>query len=135
VHFPSQINEALQSLIHVEMVWGAPRGVDDIVARLQANEPALDALYLMRNRRFEEAEAAALCEALTFNTVLTDLNISSHAVSPAMAKSFAAAIAANSTLQSLSLGNASFGDEVGDTPSFVKYLRNDECSLSPSSLQ
>lgn len=94
------------------MVWGAPRGVDDIVTRLRANDIGLKSLYLMRNRRFEEADAVALCDALQSNTVLIDLNISSHAVTPAMASAFAAALAANSTLKSLALGNASFGDEV-----------------------
>ena len=94
------------------MVWDAPRGIDDIVARLRDNDASLQSLYLMRQRRFEEADAKALCEALSQNTVLHDLNISSHAISPEIATAFADVLRSSTTLQSLDLGNASFGDEV-----------------------
>jgi hypothetical protein len=95
------------------MAWGAPRGIDDLVARIRANDAALRSLCLMRGRRFGPADAAALCDALVGNTVLTDLTIASHAVTPEMAAAFAAALAAGTALASLSLGNSAFGDEVG----------------------
>jgi hypothetical protein len=49
---------------------------------------------------------------LSNNTVLHDLNISSHAVSPEIAAAFASLLASTATLKSLDLGNASFGDQV-----------------------
>jgi Ran GTPase-activating protein (RanGAP) involved in mRNA processing and transport len=94
------------------MAWGAPRGIDDIIARVRANDASLTSLYLMRQRRFELADANDLCDALVKNTVLHDLNISSHAVSPEIAAAFASLLASTATLKSLDLGNASFGDEV-----------------------
>lgn len=93
------------------MAWGAPRGIDDIIARVRANDASLASLYLMRQRRFELADANALCAALVENTLLDDLNISSHAVSPEIAAAFASLLASTAALKSLDLGNASFGDQ------------------------
>jgi len=94
------------------MAWGAPRGLDDLVSRLHSNDPTLQALYLLRTRRLDEPDFVALCGALASNTVLVDLNISSHCVTTTMAASFAAVLAANRVLQILCLGNSTFGDEV-----------------------
>ena len=94
------------------MAWGAPRGIDDIVSRVRANDANLTSLYLMRQRRFELADANALCDALMRNNVLHDLNISSHEVSPEIAAAFASLLAASTVVKSLDLGNASFGDQV-----------------------
>lgn len=94
------------------MVWGAPRGIDDILARVRANDASLTSLYLMRQRRFEEADARALCDALAKNTILKDLNISSHAISPSIAAMFASLLSATASLNSLDLGNSTFGDAV-----------------------
>ena len=96
----------------IKMVWGAPRGIDDIVTRLRSNDANLQSLYLMRQRRFEKADARALCDALAMNTILTDLNISSHAISPEIAAMFASLLGATASLTSLDLGNSSFGDAV-----------------------
>ena len=94
------------------MAWGAPRGIDDLVARVRANDAALPSLCLLPTRRFNAADAAALCEALSANTVLTDLSISSHGVPPPLAALFAGVLHTNRTLASLSLGNSTFADEV-----------------------
>lgn len=67
----------------------------------------------MRGRRFEENDALELCRALANNTVLRELSTGSHAVSAAAAAAFAEALAANSVLESLDVGNSTFGDEVG----------------------
>ena len=50
--------------------------------------------------------------ALAGNTVLQELSLASHAVPPAAAAAFAAALGTNRTLRSLDLGNSAFGDEV-----------------------
>ena len=94
------------------MAWGAPRGIADLVARVGHNDASLQSLCLMRGRHFDDAGARQLCEALTANTVLRELSITSHAVGPAAAAAFARMLAANTTLHSLDLGNSSFGDEV-----------------------
>lgn len=101
------------------MAWGAKRSIDDIVARVRANDPTLRSLCLMRTRKFEEAEAAALCAALASSradgerALLEELIIASHAITPAMAATFAELLAApNCPITSLSLGNRAFGDEV-----------------------
>ena len=97
-----------------KMAWGAPRGIDDIITRVRANDPSLTSLYLMRQRRFELADAKALCDALIKNTMLRDLNVSSHAVSPEIAAAFASLLATTNVLKILDLGNASFGDQVSN---------------------
>src|SRR5690242_7775653 len=94
------------------MVWGAPRGIGDLVARIEANDAALRSLCLMRGRRFDTGDALALCAALKANTVLVELSITCHAVTPDMAAAFAGVLAANTPLASLALGTSSFGDEV-----------------------
>ena len=49
---------------------------------------------------------------IRMNTILTDLNISSHAISPEIAAMFASLLGATASLTSLDLGNSSFGDAV-----------------------
>ncbi|KAI3436549.1 hypothetical protein D9Q98_005965 [Chlorella vulgaris] len=94
------------------MVWGsAPRGIDDLVARVSKNDPALVSLCLLKGRRFNDADAEALASALERNTNLRELSATAHAVSTAAATALARALAANRTLYSLDLGNRSFGDE------------------------
>lgn len=43
--------------------------------------------------------------------MLQELSLASHAISPAAAAAFAAALGSNRTLCSLDLGNSAFGDE------------------------
>lgn len=94
------------------MVWGAAsRGIDDLVDRLRSNDATLSSLCLLRTRRFNEEDAMKLCDALIKNTVLVDLNITSHPINPCMATAFGNALACNSTLHTLSLGNTNFGDD------------------------
>ena len=96
------------------MAWGrssAAQGVDDLCARLRANDASLTSLTLFRGRRFGPPEVAQLAEALEVNTVLTELYASSHAMAPSAAAVLAAALARNerSSLASLCVGDASFG--------------------------
>lgn len=96
------------------MAWGAaPRGIDDLLERLQRNDASLSSLCLFRSRKFGAAEARALCQVLSGpNTCLRELVVGSHAVDAGMAAAFADMLAANTTLASLSLGNSTFGDQV-----------------------
>jgi hypothetical protein len=95
------------------MAWGAhggaASGVDDLCARLEANEAALTSLTLFRGRRFGAPEVAQLAAALRGNTALTELYASSHAMAPAAAAALADALRANAGLTSLCVGDAAFG--------------------------
>ena len=101
--------------MHIEaMVWGAAqRGIDDLVERLERNDPTCTTLCLLRGRRFTDEDASRFAAAMEANTTLQELIVSSHPVSSAAAAAFARALAANTTLRSLDLGNRSFGEEVG----------------------
>ena len=84
-----------------------------MLQRVGSNDATLQSLYLMGTRSFGEREAQALCEAVIGNTSLKELNISSHAVTPAMAAAFADMLSHPAcSITSLSLGNRSFGDKV-----------------------
>ena len=95
------------------MAWGArggtAAGVDDLCARLAANDGSLTSLTLFRGRRFGPAEVSQLAGALAANTTLTELYASSHAMAPASAAALAAALERNTTLRSLCVGDAAFG--------------------------
>lgn len=56
-------------------------------------------------------DAVDLCQALKTNTCLSELSCSSHKLSAATAAAIADMLAANGTLQSLSIGDSAFGDE------------------------
>ncbi len=95
------------------MAWGArsgaAAGVDDLCARLSANDGALTSLTLFRGRRFGAPEVAQLAAALRRNTALTQLYASSHAMTPASAALLADALRHNATLADLCVGDAAFG--------------------------
>jgi Ran GTPase-activating protein (RanGAP) involved in mRNA processing and transport len=92
------------------MVWGTSRGIDDIIERLQCQDPTLSKLHLFKARRLNHDDAIKLCDALVSNTIIIELNISSHPIPIEMATIFADMLAANDSLISLSLGNSSLGD-------------------------
>jgi hypothetical protein len=148
------------------MVWGARNaGIDDLLQRLQANDPKLTSLTLLRQRKLDGLQVGIafvsrlmlgaqttcepplqqtcvcslvalqtqqgckhtvrhvhtlltpvqdverLCAALSSNTTLTELNITSHAIDPPSAAALARLLQSNTTLHSLSIGTSSFGDE------------------------
>jgi hypothetical protein len=114
------------------MAWGArggaAAGVDDLCARLSANEAALTSLTLFRGRRFGPAEVEQLAGALAANTTLTELYASSHAMAPASAALLAAALASNTTLRSLCVGDAAFGACSCQAGSRLCYVRGGMCA-------
>lgn len=95
------------------MVWGKaePRGVEDLVERLQENDPKLQSLTMLRGRRFGPEEVGQLCEALHANCVLQEFHASGHVMLPPSATRFAEMLAKNASLRRIGLGNADFGDE------------------------
>ena len=100
------------------MAWGAkPRGIADLVERLASNDATLTSLCLFRGRRLDDDDVQQLCAALASNTVLRELTVTAHPLSPAAAAAFARALSApTSALRSLDIGNSAFGDEVGAAP-------------------
>lgn len=94
-------------------MWGAqPQGIDDIVRRISENDATLTSLYLMRHRRFNEEDAGRLADALSRSETLVELNLSSHAISPRVAGILGAGLKSNQSIQFISIGNSTFGDEV-----------------------
>lgn len=79
-------------------------------------------------------EASQLCQSLAQNTVLKELYASGHKMEPRTAESVAAMLRSNSTLESICVGDETFGDEVcwspvesfrcyGDTQGFGSMCR------------
>ncbi|CAN0346713.1 unnamed protein product [Ectocarpus sp. 12 AP-2014] len=92
------------------MAWGAPRGVDDLIAKLNDNSTA-STMCILSTRKFGPSEAAAFSAALSGNTSLTELLASGHPLEVAGASAFGQALSRNTTLRSLCVGDNDFGDE------------------------
>lgn len=93
------------------MAWGVSQGIDDIVERLERNDGSLQSLYLMRHRRFNEEDVRLLSDALSRNSTLVELNLSSHSIDTSMAKILADGLQKNTSIKYISIGNSSFGDD------------------------
>ncbi|PNH12768.1 Protein NLRC3 [Tetrabaena socialis] len=96
------------------MVWGqvGTQGIEDLVRRIAANDPKLESLTILRNRRLTHEDVVQLCSALGRNTHLTELYASSHKLSAKSAAVLADVLAAQGgSLRSLCVGDSSFGDE------------------------
>lgn len=96
------------------MAWGRsqPQGVDDLCKRLRENDPKLQSLVILRFRRLEDADVEALATALKQNSSCTELICSSHSVSLNGSVHLGRMLQHNKTLQTISIGNSSWGDEV-----------------------
>jgi hypothetical protein len=93
------------------MAWGQAKGnagLTDLAQRLSRQDPSLQALCVMRLRQVGEQEISTLCNALSSNTVLTDLDLSQHAISPASAHALATMLCQNATLQTIRQGHHRF---------------------------
>ena len=86
-------------------------GVASWVEKLQRNDPSLTSVTVFRGRRFGHEEASDVCAALRTNTSLTELYASGHPVDASIAAAFAEALAVNSALRSLCIGDSELGDE------------------------
>ena len=96
------------------MAWGAPRGIDDLVARVASNDPTLTALALLPGRAVDSAAAAALFQALASNTTLSELHIGGRPLDAGAAAALGDALRARSAagvppLTTLTAGDAAFG--------------------------
>ncbi|GFR43877.1 hypothetical protein Agub_g5006, partial [Astrephomene gubernaculifera] len=96
------------------MAWGqaGARGIDDLVRRIADNDPKLQSLTILRQRRFNHDDVTALVRALSSNTHLTELYASNHPLAPRTAALLAGLLAAGgSRLRALCVGDGSLGDE------------------------
>lgn len=93
------------------MAWGVSQGIGDIVERIERNDDSLQSLYLMRHRRFNEDDARLLSNALSRNSTLVELNLSSHNIGTSVAKIIAEGLQRNSSIKYISIGNSQFGDD------------------------
>lgn len=50
------------------MAWGAPKGVGDLVERVQRSDPSLKSLCILRVRKVDEAGCMQLADALAGET-------------------------------------------------------------------
>lgn len=70
-----------------------------------------NSLIKLPKQVWDGQEVKDLCSALENNTTLNDFTATSHSLSVEDAEQFAGVLRSNKTLQSLSLGNSSFGNE------------------------
>lgn len=77
--------------------------------QLLANDPALVSVCLVPPKRFNEDDAREICSALEKNECCTELVASGHPLSAETCTRLADLLAANSTLQTLSIGDSTFG--------------------------
>jgi len=94
------------------MAWGAPAPPgatpgSDLIENLGRGDASM---FLLPARTLESDAAVALFGALAGNRTLTELH-SCHALSDPALQALSAALASNSTLQKLCIGDAAFGDE------------------------
>ena len=93
------------------MAWGKTVGVASWVDRLKADDQTLTSVTVFRGRLFGPAEAAEVCDALRSNTALREFYASGHAMDVDTAGKFSDMLAVNETIESICIGDASFGDD------------------------
>lgn len=97
------------------MAWGKgpAAGIDDLIKRLSDCDPKLQALTILRCRRLNDADVESLARAVRSNSILEELTLSSHSISAAASEALGAALQHNRGLKRISIGNSSWGDQVG----------------------
>ncbi|KAG1448027.1 hypothetical protein G6F56_009067 [Rhizopus delemar] len=94
------------------MVWGGNDGaVDNWVKQLENNDPKLESLHILSFRRVSTKDLERIFKAIAYNTVLTELYISGHALDASSADQLSESLTLNETLKTLNLGNATFGKD------------------------
>jgi len=86
--------------------WGVPRGIDDLVARVRANEAALTSLCLLPTRTVSDVDAASLGDAIAVNDVLLELRMSGHKLGARGLAGLAVSAGRNGVFVSISLRSA-----------------------------
>jgi Ran GTPase-activating protein (RanGAP) involved in mRNA processing and transport len=85
-------------------------GVADLVERLR--DASMETMLVMSTRKFGDSEASALCnQALATNTTLRHFLASGHKLSESGATCFAEALRKNKTLETIDIGDSTFGDD------------------------
>eukprot|EP00944_MAST-04C_sp_MAST-4C-sp1_P015589 g15589.t1 len=93
-------------------VWGKRRGIDDLLAKLSSNLPDFKSLVIMSTRNIDNDSAAQLVDILIQeNDTLTELYASGHYLDSNGTLLFAKLLKHNKTIQTLSIGDANFGND------------------------
>ncbi|CEI87026.1 hypothetical protein RMCBS344292_01447 [Rhizopus microsporus] len=109
------------------MVWGGNDGaVDQWVKQLESNDPKLVSLHILSFRRLSTKDLARIFQAIAHNTVLKELYISGHALDAECMDQLSEALTLNETLETLNLGNATFGKDPVLFASFCEGLAANE---------
>jgi len=90
-------------------VWGRKRGIEDLVAKVGANDASLESLHIMSTRKFDDQGAKSLCTALSKNTNLTELYASGHTLGFEGISEFSKLLHGKTGLAYLSIGCSKFG--------------------------
>jgi replicative DNA helicase len=96
------------------MAWGrgSQSGIDDLVKRIIDNDEKLQSLTILRFRRLNDSDVEALAKALHNNSILQELNCSSHSITTDASAALGAMLQQNHGLKRISIGNSSWGDQV-----------------------
>jgi hypothetical protein len=97
------------------MAWGrgTASGIDDLVKRLVDQDEKLKSLTILRFRRLNDSDVEALAKALHNNSILQELNCSSHSLTADASAALGTMLQHNRGLKRISIGNSSWGDQVG----------------------
>eukprot|EP00959_Pyramimonas_sp_CCMP1952_P263173 5503373-Pyramimonas_sp.AAC.1 len=98
------------------MAWGGPRGVDDWVVRLKAQDTALTSLHIFKSRRFGKE-------------VGEELYASGHDLDEAAVQAVSDMLCANSSLRTLCIGSQDFGDLAVDEGAFEAVDAQLSCTV------
>lgn len=96
------------------MAWGrgTSSGIDDLVKRLVDQDEKLKSLTILRFRRLNDSDVEALAKALHDNSILQELNCSSHSLTADASAALGTMLQHNRGLKRISIGNSSWGDQV-----------------------
>lgn len=114
------------------MAWGrgTASGIDDLIKRLIDQDEKLQSLTVLRFRRLNDSDVEALAKALHDNSILQELNCSSHSLTADASAALGTMLRHNRGLKRISIGNSSWGDQVNIccAVSLKRCQNTDECS-------
>ena len=91
------------------MVWGAAKGVDDIVSKIENN--AIEHVYILPMRKIGSSEVKELSDALIQTQSVQSFYASGHAMEKDGFRSMGEMLAKNTSLKNLCIGNEGMQDE------------------------
>lgn len=94
------------------MAWGGNDGaVDRWVKQLEEDDPKLVSLHILSFRRISTTELGRIFQAIGTNTQLRDLYVSGHPLDASCIDHLSESLTLNDSLNTLNLGNTTFGQD------------------------